>query len=86
MVSTSPRRLKPGSQPDSHRMRVSIQSRPGYFACSSGVQISPVGRRRTNTVPSGWPAPIFARTMCRPRGVQKLPFFSPRPFFAVETE
>jgi hypothetical protein len=86
MVSTSPRRLKPGWQPDSQSRRVSIQSRPGYFACSSGVQISPVGRRRTKTALSGCPAPILARTRCRPRGVQKLPFFSPGPFFAVETE
>jgi hypothetical protein len=41
--------------------------------------------RRTNTAPSGWPAPIFARTMCLPRGVQKLPYFSPQPFLAVDT-
>jgi hypothetical protein len=45
-----------------------------------------VGRRRTNTALSGCPAPIFARTMCLPRGVCRLPFFSPTPFFAVETE
>ncbi len=39
-----------------------------------------------NTVFTGCPAPILARTIWRPRGVQKLPFFSPGPFFAVETE
>ena len=38
-----------------------------------GVQISPVGRRPTNTVLTGAPAPILARTMWRPRGVQWLP-------------
>ena len=46
---------------------------------------SPLGLRRTKTAPSGWPAPILARMMWRPRGVQKLPFFSPSPFLAVET-
>jgi hypothetical protein len=45
-----------------------------------------VGRRRTNTALSGRPAPIFARTMWRPRGVQRLPFFSPAPRLAVDTE
>ena len=37
-----------------------FQSRPGYCAASSGVWISPVGRRPLNTVPEGMPAPIFA--------------------------
>ena len=62
-----------------------IQSRSGYRAASSGVQISPVGRRPTNTVLTGAPAPIFARMMWRPRGVQWLPARSPAPLLAVET-
>ena len=65
---------------------VAIQSRPGWATANSGVQISPVGRRRTKIVFSGAPAPILARTMCFPRGVQKLPFLSPKPFLAVEIE
>jgi len=62
--------LTPGSQPDSQKMRVRIQSRFGNCADSSGVQISPVGRRRTKTVFAASPAPIFARTTWQPRGVQ----------------
>src|SRR2546427_2340952 len=82
---SSPIRFLPGSHPDSHRMRVSIQSRPGKRSAISGVQISPVGRRLTNTVLTACPAPIFARTMCSPLGVQKLPCSSPGPLREVET-
>src|SRR5439155_1175427 len=57
----------------------------GKRSAISGVQISPVGRRRTNTVFKGCPVPIFARTMCSPRGVQKLPCCSPGPLREVET-
>ena len=32
------------------------------------------------------PSPIFARTMCRPRGVQPLSIASPGPFAAVDGE
>ena len=62
-----------------------IQSRPGKRSASSGVQISPVGRRLTNTVFKGCPSPIFARTMCWPLGVQKLPCCSPAPLREVDT-
>src|SRR5687768_8281990 len=84
MVSTFPSLLNPGSHPESQRMRVNIQSRPGKLAASSGVYISPVGRRLTKTVLTGRSLPIFARTTCFPRGVQKLPYSCPVPFFAEE--
>src|SRR5262252_5642098 len=67
-------------------MRVRIQSRPGKRSPSSDVQISPVGRRPRNTVLNDCPAPIFARTMCSPRGVRKLPSSSPAPCLDVDTE
>src|SRR6266513_5360774 len=85
MVSTFPNRFRPRSHPDSHRIRVRFQSRPGKRPANSGVQISPVGRRLTKTAFKGCPAPIFARTMCSPLGVQKLPCCSPAPLREVET-
>ena len=39
-----------------------------------------------NTVLIGHPAPIFARTMCLPRGVHSLPNCSPAPLLAVAVE
>ena len=49
------------------------------------LDLPPVGRRPLNTVLQGAPCPIFARMMCRPRGVWLLPLRSPAPLLAVET-
>ena len=85
MLSTLPRRFLPISVPLNHKIRVKIQSRSVNCAISSGVQISPVGLRPTNTVFACAPAPILARMICAPNGVQPLSFSQPTPLAAVET-
>ena len=68
MVSTFPETVLAGLAAPTATGCASGSSRGRESASpSSGVQISPVGRRPRNTVLSGWPAPIFARTMCAAR-------------------
>ena len=71
--------------PLSQSIRVSIQSRSGYFAANWASYISPVGLLPTNTASHGSPLPILARIVCQPRGVQPESLSSPDPFLAVET-
>ena len=77
--STLPPRLKPGSSPSSHKMRVVILA-----SANSGCDVWPTALRDLKTVPAGASAPIFSTMRCNPSGVRFEPSACPMPKREVE--
>jgi len=86
IVSTLPSLLNPTSRPDNQIILDNIQS---FFVCnnaSSGLKTLFIDLLAEKTVYIGRLSPILALIICLPRGVLKLFFCWPIPFFAVEIE